>query len=228
MKVNHARRAEIGVERRRRTRGAMLTAGFRLIGQEEGQFQRIEDLCEAAEISRGTFYNYFNGIGAFYEALSFELSSDFELAVEKAMQRFNSVAGRTGAAIRYHLHAAKQNPRWGWAMIHTSIGEEIFGPDVAKRVKRTIQEGIDREEFHIANAETGKSLLLGASLGATLDILYGRDRKDYPESVAYAILLGLGVSKARAGASVRSPLPELEPIASADGFSPVNFWSEAP
>ena len=226
MKVNLARRAEIGIERRRRTRAGMLVAGFELVGQENGHFQRIEDICAAAGVSRGTFYNYFSGIDDFYKALSFELSSDFEVAVEKAMQKLNTISARTGAAIRYHLHAARQNPRWGWAMIHTSIGTEIFGPEAARRVKGTIQEGIDADEFHIKSAEAGKSLLLGASLGATLDILYGRAKKDYPESVAFSILTGLGVPKTRATAIIANPLPELEPIAEADDSSPVNFWAE--
>ncbi len=226
MKVNLERRAEIGEERRKRTRAVMMRAGFQLIGHEHGRFQRIEDICAEATVSRGTFYNYFSSLDDFYSALSFELSSDFELAVEKQMQRLNTVSARTGAAIRYHLHAAKQNPHWGWAMIHTSIGQEIFGPEAAQRVKATIREGIDSGEFHIDNAEAGKSLLLGASLGATLDILYGRDRKDYPESVAFSILTGLGVSKARAGAIIGNALPELEPVAQADDSSPVNFWSE--
>ncbi len=226
MKVNLVRRAEIGVERRRRTRAGMLRAGFHLIGQEHGRFQRIEDICAEASVSRGTFYNYFSGLEDFYGALSFELSSDFEVAVEKQMQRLTTVSARTGAAIRYHLHAARQNPHWGWAMLHTSIDKEIFGPEAAKRVKTTIQEGIDSGEFHVANAEAGKSLLLGASLGATLDILYRRARKDYPEDVAFSILTGLGVTKSRAGAIVRSALPELEPIMDADESSPVNFWSE--
>ncbi len=226
MKVNLERRAEIGEERRRRTRAAILRAGFHLIGQEHGRFQRIEDICAEAGVSRGTFYNYFNGLEDFYSALSFELSSDFEVAVEKQMQRFSTVSARTGAAIRYHLHAARQNPLWGWAMINTSIGREIFGPEAAKRVKATIEEGIKAGEFHVANAETGKSLLLGASLGATLDILHGRARKGYPEDVALSILTGLGVAKARAGAIIRSKLSDLEPILDADDSSPVNFWSE--
>jgi hypothetical protein len=139
-----------------------------------------------------------------------------------------SVSAQTCAAIRYHLYAAKQNPRWGWAMVHTSIGREIFGQAAAERVKRTIQEGIDNGEFTIADAEVGKSLLLGAGLGGILDILYGRDQQGYAESFAYGVLLSLGVSKARAKANIQYQLPELEVITDVEDSSPVNFWSTTP
>ncbi len=86
----------------------------------------------------------------------------------------------------------------------------------------------DNGEFSISDVEAGKSLLLGAGLGGTLDILYGRDQQGYAESIAYSVLLSLGVSKARAKANIQHELPELEVIADAEDSSPVNFWSTTP
>ncbi|MGH8247774.1 MAG: TetR family transcriptional regulator, partial [Gammaproteobacteria bacterium] len=55
------RRAEIGAERRLRTRTAMLDAALDLLGHSHGRTTRIEDVCAKARIARGTFYNYFTG-----------------------------------------------------------------------------------------------------------------------------------------------------------------------
>jgi AcrR family transcriptional regulator len=224
--IDLVRRAEIAAEKRRRTRAGILIAAFRIVGEERGSFKRVEDFCTAAEISRGTFYNYFSGLEPLYSALADELSQDFEAAVHRVMEGMSRSSARAAAAVRYNLRGAMDNPRWGWAMLHTSLGREIFGPQVAARAKLTIQEGIDRGEFRIESAEIGKALLLGASLSATLDILYGRATPDYPERMAHHILMGLGVSRSTADAVVRRPLPRLLPIADKHGASPVNYWAE--
>jgi AcrR family transcriptional regulator len=224
--IDLARRAEIAVEKRQRTRAGILIASFRIVGEERGSFKRVEDFCVAANISRGTFYNYFTGLESLYSTLADELSQDFDAAVHSVMEGMNQAAARASAAVRYYLRGAMDNPRWGWAMVHTSLGREVFGPEVSTRAKRTIQEGIESREFRIDNAELGKALLLGASLSGTLDILYRRAAPDYPERMAHHILLGLGVDRAIADAVIKKRLPTLVPIAGENGASPVNFWAD--
>jgi AcrR family transcriptional regulator len=224
--IDLARRAEIAVEKRRRTRAAILIASFRIVGEERGSFKRVEDFCVAANISRGTFYNYFSGLESLYSTLADELSQDFDAAVHSVMEGMPQAAARAAAAVRYYLRGAMDNPRWGWAMVHTSLGREVFGPEVSARAKRTIHEGIESREFRIDNAELGKALLLGASLSGTLDILYRRAAADYPERMAHHILLGLGVDGPVANALIKIPLPKLRALTGTNGASPVNFWAE--
>ena len=222
LRIDLARRAEIAAERRRRTRATILLAAFRLIGEERGNFQRVEDFCNAAEMARGTFYNYFTGIEQLYEILADELSRDFDVAVHRVMENLPSAGARSAAAIRYYMRAAMDNRCWGWAMVHTSMGRDVFGPDVSARAKATIQEGIDGGEFTIASAELGKALLLGAGLAGILEIVRGRARSDCPEQMARHILMGLGVPQEVANALVAQPLPPLQPVV---GDSAVNFWA---
>lgn len=225
-KIDLVRRAEIATHKRNRTRAAILVAAFHLIGEENGNFQRVEDFCRAADISRGTFYKYFTGIANLYAILADELSADFDAAVHQVMEVKSTSAERAAAAVRYYLRAAIDNPRWGWAMVHTSMGREVFGPGVSARAKLTIEEGIASGEFRIATAEMGKALLLGACLGGTLDILYARNAGSYPELMACSILLGLGVEPGLAQAVIDEPLPILQAVGSSGGASPVNFWAE--
>ncbi len=121
-----------------------------------------------------------------------------------------------------------ENPRWGWAMVHTSMGREIFGPDVSARAKATIEEGIASGEFGLSTAEMGKALLLGACLGGTLDILFARATPSYPEEMAHGILLALGVDTRLAASVALEPLPILRLVGAENGVSPVNYWAELP
>ena len=223
--IDLARRAEIAADKRRRTRGAILLAAFRLIGEERGDFQRVEDFCTAAGISRGTFYNYFPSVEALYETLANELSCDFDSAVHDAMAAMGGAAERTSAAVRYYMQAAIDNPRWGWAMVHTSLGSDVFGPEVSARAKSTIQEGIEAGEFTIKSAELGKALLLGAGLAGILDIVRGRVGPDYPREMARHTLMGLGVDPGLADRLVRARLPDIGPVVNEGAASPVNYWS---
>ncbi len=223
--IDLARRAQIAAQKRSRTRAGILLAAFRLIGDERGHFQRVEDFCTAAGISRGTFYNYFPGVDALHEELANELSRDFDLAVHGVMQTLDSAAARTAAAVRYYMRAAMENPRWGWAMVHTSLGRDVFGPEVSARAKATIHEGIQSGEFNLKSAELGKTLLLGAGLAGILDIVQGRADPEFPEELTRHLLMGFGVSSAEAERILGKKLSPLVPIPASRDVSPVNYWA---
>jgi AcrR family transcriptional regulator len=225
LNINLRRRAEIAEEKRGRTRGKILVAAFHIVGEERGRFNRVEDFCSAAGVSRGTFYNYFDGLEALYNTLADELSRDFDAAVHAVMEGMDKASERAAAAVRYYLRGAMDNPRWGWAMVHTSLGRDIFGTDVSSRARLTIQEGVESGEFRLTNAEIGTSLLLGASLSGTLDILNGRALSDYPERMARHILMAIGVSAASAEQIVKRKLPPLKPRADSTNTSPINYWA---
>lgn len=207
--VNLLRRAEIGAERRSRTRAALLKAAFELFGHEHGRATRIEDICGAAEIARGTFYNYFSSIEALLGALSVELTKNFDAAVHCAFEQLQGPAEQTCAAIRYYLRAAMVDPQWGWAMVNTSLGCTLYGVEMSERVLGTLREGIETGDFALPSPEVGRDLLLGTGLAASMNLLGGEQPADYPETVARHILMGLGVAASRAGKLAKRPLPKL-------------------
>jgi AcrR family transcriptional regulator len=212
-RIDLARRAEIGAEKRVRTRAAILAVARRLFGREGGQTTRIEDVCEAASMARGTFYNYFSGIDALQAALFEDLSRDFDQAVHAAFAGMGSAAERTCAAIRYYLGHAVDDPHWGWGMVNTGMGTGLFPAEVAARVQETIQEGIDAGEFSIGSALAGRDILLGASLAATITLLKGRAPRDYSEAIAAHVLTAMGVATGPAGELARRPLASLNLLA---------------
>jgi len=217
-RIDHVRRAEIGAERRSRTRATLLNAALELFGHAHGRATRIEDVCAHAQVARGTFYNHFTGIEALLEALSDELIRDFDDAVHAAFATMESPIERTCAAIRYYLHGAIQDPRWGWAMVNSSVRTILFGERVAQRAQATIQEGIDSGDFSIESAIVGRDILLGAGLSGTLSLLHGGTPAHYPEKVARQLLLSLGASEAVAVSLTRRPLRELPRVAPSSRF----------
>jgi hypothetical protein len=66
--VNPERRAEIGRERRARTRAKLIAAAFEIFGEENGLYARIEDVCAKAGVTRTTFYDHISGLGVSHGA----------------------------------------------------------------------------------------------------------------------------------------------------------------
>ena len=212
-RIDRARRAEIGAAKRARTRTELLVTALELFGRPHGRNTRIEDLCARAGIARGTFYNYFTGLEAVLEALSDALTRDFDSAVHASFAALGTATGRTAAAIRYYLHAPLVDPRWGWAVVNSSVGHWLYGKDIAQHVDASIQEGIDSREFTIESAAVGKDILLGTGISATITLLGGRAPEDYPEQVARQVLLGLGCAPTIAARVTGRPMRELPMLA---------------
>ena len=208
-KINLERRAQIGQERRARTRTQILEAAFVLLGRERGLTTRVEEICECAKISNGTFYNHFDSLGDLYEALSYDLNHDFNTAVNAFLNELPSAAERVGTAVRLYLERAVHDSRWAWAMVNISVGGPIFGADTHASAQRTAEEGIASGEFELTGPESGRDLQLGAGLAGMITQLKGPPSPAYATSVTRHILRGMGVPKDRVEQIIAQPLPEI-------------------
>ena len=191
--INLERRARIGEEKRAKTRAKILDAAFDLVGHARGRTLLIEEVCKAGSISRGTFYNHFESIEDLYESLSYELSHDFNDSVLNLLASIECAAQRASSAARYYLHKASDDQRWGWAMINISMGSYIFGVETYTHAEDTIRSGIESGIFALNDPAVGRDILLGTTLASMIHILKRKTEKNFPETVAHQILLGLGV-----------------------------------
>lgn len=207
--VDLARRAEIGATRRSRTRERLLSSARKLFGRESGRTTRVEDICEAASIARGTFYNYFPSFEAMQAALFEELSNKFDQAVHQAFEQLQGPAERTSAAIRFYLTHVVEDREWGWGMVNTGMGVGFFHVTVSDRVLETIQEGIDSRDFTIQSAEAGRDILLGTGLAAAITLLSGTAPERHIETIAAGVLQSLGTPSGKAHELACAPLPQL-------------------
>lgn len=205
-KINPARRAEIGLEKRARTRQAVLKAAFELLGRERGLTTRIEEIISVAEVSRGTFYNYFTGMEDVFDALQYELNHQFNQSVITLVSKVPEAAERAGAAIRYYLGRARQDPKWGWAMVNISAGGIIFGAETYAQAQLTVEEGISSGEFELTAPNSGRDMLLGTTLAAMVTQLRTHQPEGYAAAVARHVLRGMGVAPEKVEKIIKRPL----------------------
>lgn len=206
--ISLERRAEIGRERRSRTRSRILEVAFELLGRESGRSTRIDEICEAAAVARGTFYNHFTSIDEMFATLAFEISHSYNDAVRAVINRLPAGAIRSAFALRYYLHKTREDPAWGWAMVHLSAGGPIFGEETFLYATASIEEGMMTEQFRIISVEVGRSLMMGATLAGMIALLRGSQTSTFPEDMVTQTLKGLGVSETLIRKCVEPELPD--------------------
>lgn len=206
------RRAEIGRERRTRTRARIVAAAFEIFGDEAGLYARIEEVAEKAAVTRATFYNHFTNMAELRDALTYEVTHDFLEAVTRAISQIPDARIRSSCAVRFYLQRAQADRRWAWSMINLSAAGFIFGAETFRQAEQTVREGLDDLVFRIPSVQLGRDLLLGTTLAAMASIVRGDLPDDYPEQVATSILFGLGVPIDEARTFATQALPPFAPI----------------
>jgi AcrR family transcriptional regulator len=195
--------------KRERTRKKILDAAFGLIGNERGLTVRIEEICAAAQISRGTFYNYFTSLEQLFEVLAIELSHDLNSALVSTWDETLSHAEGSNAAIQHYLNYARRDPAWAWAMVHLNAFGPSFGAESWEACYRSIAKGIEAGEFDVPNAAVGRDLMTGTVMATVRTMLRSSGDRSEPRVVAYHLLRALGVPEARAREVADTPLPDI-------------------
>lgn len=195
--------------KRERTHKKILDATFGLIGNETGLTVRIEEICAAAKISRGTFYNYFTSLEQLFEVLAIELSHGLNSALASMLDESLSHAESSNAAIQHYLHYARRDSAWGWAMVHLSAFGPKFGAESYEACYRAIENGIEAGEFDVPNATVGRDLMTGTVMATVRTMLRVGTDSSQPRIIAYHLLRALGVPDRRARQIADGPLPDI-------------------
>jgi len=211
LQANALRRAEIGREKRARTRIAILQTAFALFSQPDGLFTRVEEICAAAQVTRQTFYNHFDGMESLRTALTHEVSHDFLIRVTTAISVLDDAAERAAMAIRLYLDKARREPSWGQLMVNISANGIIFGMETYLQAERTVKEGMAQGVFTIPDSRLGRDLIMGTTLSAIVTQLREQPGADHARHITYCILVALGVAADRARQIVTQELVVVDP-----------------
>ena len=208
--ISLERRAEIGQEKRGRTRKEILSAAYSLVGRKDGHLTCIEEICASTRISRGTFYNYFSSINELFDALAYEISHDINVRIRALLLLMPPGAFRVSAGARFYLHQVRIDQAWGRAMVNLTGTGPQFGLDSLQHVIQAIAEGIELGEFQIPNVEVGCDLVMGTVLSAMMTMVRAPFPDDYPEMIVRQILIGLGVRPRLIADCIGSELPSIQ------------------
>ena len=169
----------------------------------------IPVVVAVAEVSQGSFYNYFRTNEELLAAVIEELSDEMVRLIETAVGEIEDPALRVAIAIRSYLHLARSYPVL--VRFLASAGLQLGGKKSAvyEYLPPDLKEGQKRGDFVDMPVDVAMDMIRGAGLVAVHRMANGRTAKDYPERIVQAILRSLGVTAASASRLTAVQLPRL-------------------
>jgi AcrR family transcriptional regulator len=202
-------RPRVAAERRERMRKRLIESALIVFAQKGVGASVIPEVVAAAEVSQGSFYNYFRTNDDLLTAVSEELSNEMLQLIESVVGGIADPGVRVATALRCYLQLAR-----GCRMVARFLagagmrvgGEHSMVYDV---LPPDLEEGARLGQFDPAALTVAVDVIKGAVLVAMHRMAQGRIAKDYPEQMVQAMLRSLGVSTADAVRLTAAPLPRL-------------------
>ena len=209
MSLENARRKEIGLERRERTRQKMLQAAARVIAERGEKKATIDDFIQAAGVARGTFYNYYATRNDLVDDLWAQIGRNPFRDVQVACRCIRDPAERIVAFTRMVLECAMRDPAWGWLVYSLSVDGESINEDLLAFPRPDLAAGHADGRFVFDDLASANDLVVG-TVRTALRALLGESRgQHYIQSICVLLLRALGLPSAEATALSKGPLPAL-------------------
>src|SRR6476646_881544 len=118
-KIDLARRAEIGREKRARTRAQIVEASLILLAERPPEALTVDAIVEAAGLAKGTFYYHFQSIEELVAAVGARLADSFdELLLPSRLAEADPIV-RMSAAFTKFLEKALDDPLWARLVVRS-------------------------------------------------------------------------------------------------------------
>jgi AcrR family transcriptional regulator len=212
-------RSRVGAERRERMRKRLIESAMIVFAEKGVGASVIPDVVAAAEVSQGSFYNYFRTNEELLAAVSNELSNEMLALIEEVASGIEDPALKVASSTRCYLHLARSHRLLARFLAGAGLRLAGAGREVRQRsaiydiLSADLEAGQASGDFAIAAVDVAVDVVKGAMLMAVDRMANGRIAKDYPEKVTVMILRALGMPGGRADLLVAAPLPKMTPAA---------------
>ena len=198
MRVNLEARAAAAEQRKAHTRERLLDAAIAVIGEKGPDACSIEDFVAAAEVSRGTFYNYFPTAEDLLRAVRLKITLDVSGVLDAVLPPSMPPAERLATRLHSYVASVLHDPAWGWVMLRLDSSRLQRTPDLEANLDKMYLQGLALGEFRQMDIPSVRTLVFGTVRMLQRDILLGPCEPDHPVQVVAAVLYALGISPERA------------------------------
>ena len=202
------------VERRRaRVRQRILEVTEELTRARGVDGVTLEDITEAADVARRTFYHYFESKHAALVPITRELTRALNRRIDRVVADIDDPAEVVSVALRHTLRSMPEDPLVAWFIFRSGLPQQRLREGIGESGYRDVSRGVESGRFSVGNVKAAAALLSGAVIGALAGRLEGRlTDADLDDAVEYVLRL-LGVPGEEARDIAQRPLPELEAAA---------------
>jgi AcrR family transcriptional regulator len=198
------------VERRRaRVRRRILEVTEELTRARGVEGVTIDDITEAADVARRTFYHYFDSKHAALVPIARERTRELNRRIDRVVADIADPAEVVSVALRHTLRSMPEDPLCAWFIFESGLPQHRLREGIGESGSRDVNRGVETGRFAIENPAAAGALLSGAVIGVLagrLENTLGDD--DLDDAVEYVLRL-LGVPTDEARDIAHRPLPDL-------------------
>ncbi len=198
------------VERRRaRVRRRILEAAEALVRSRGIDAVTIEQITEAADVARRTFYHYFDSKHDTLVPLARARTEALNRRIDRVIEVVEDPAEGVSIGLRHTLRGIPEDPLCAWFIFRSGLPHERLREGIGGSGARDLERGIQGGRFAVSNREVVESLVGSALIGLLSRRLHGKlEDADLDEAVGYLLRL-LGVPGDEAEDIAHRPLPPL-------------------
>lgn len=200
------RRAEIGRERRERTRARILSAAARVIASRGEANVTIDDFITEAAVARGTFYNYFDSRDALIDQLWAYVGRQPFQRIQHQCAALADPAARLIAELRLVIAQAARDETWGW-LVYAMSGQSEVNEDLLTYPSADLEAGLAAGRFRFERLASARDLVVAVSRSLLRATLEHDASAGHVSETCRLTLCALGLSRSEAARLSGAPLP---------------------
>ena len=191
-RIDLARRAEIGREKRARTRAQIVDAGATLLAERPSKALTVDAVVETAGVAKGTFYYHFQSIDELAAAVGAKLGESFDELLTPLRLELRNPIERLSFAFTKFLERAGTDADWARLVVQSSQSPTEFGQGVRTNLKADIAEAIAEGRVGMRDVELAADIVMGIWLQVARGILERGARPELTRQAVEAVLRALG------------------------------------
>ena len=200
--INLERRAEIGREKRGRTRLQLMTAAKALFSKRSWESVTIDELVQEAGVAKGTFYSHFNDLEELAAAVANELIDAFDAMIQPQRLSISDPLLRIAFGCDAFLRQALYDRSWALLATRMARSHPTVGLLVRGRLSDDLRDALDKSPQAGLTPELGVEVIIGVVLQVAAAIGEGRfDDRVRPEAIR-CVLAAIGVGRRDAASIV--------------------------
>ena len=211
-KVDPERRAQIGQEKRAKTRAQLISAASSLFAKRAVESVTVDDIVNEARVAKGTFYVHFDDLNALTVAVADELVRTFDELLQPQRLSMPDPLMRIAFACNGFFEKALEDPSWAAVVARMAWSFPTVGRVARSRLLEDLKLAL-KEVPQDSSLELNLEVVLGIVIQVLAAIgqrrLSSRDR----QAAVGSILRAIGADSRRVR-SMLARLPEIEPAES--------------
>lgn len=215
-KFDPVRRAEIGRERRARSRARLIQAARALFAARPVDAITVEDVTTTAGAAKGAFYTHFQNLDELRAAVADDLAQELHDALEPHQASIADPLERIATGSATFIALALRDPAWGGLIARGIWAFPTVAGAARRRLNEDLQQAAAQGRLAAISHEAGFDIVVGVVVQAMRSASEKRlSAEDVPTIVA-AVLRALGAPPAVATHIVQRATATARPEKRAD------------